>query len=107
MAETFVFKQNDTKSALKVQLLNSNNLPVDLTDCTVNFIMADATKLLFKRPATIYNSTTGEVIVNFTATETAKSGQMRAELEITYPDGKLETFPNNDYINIYIMPDLG
>jgi BppU N-terminal domain len=107
MAETFVIKQNDTKTALLVNLIDSKNKPVNLTDCTVRFIMANSTGMLFKRLATIQDTSNGVVLVSFSPEETAKNGQMRAELEVTYPDGKIETFPNNDYINIYIMPDLG
>lgn len=40
------------------------------------------------------------------AGDTDTAGVCRAEFEVTYSDGKIETFPNSEYIQINVMPDL-
>ena len=41
------------------------------------------------------------------AWETDTAGVYRAEFEVMYNDGRLETFPNDGYISIQILSDLG
>lgn len=98
----FTIKQGDTRYALKVVLKDGDGLPVNLTGCQVNFILQQA----FERSPYIQDAVNGEVWVVFQPTDTAKTGYFNAEFKVTYPDGKIETFPNNGFIKIYVSPSL-
>jgi hypothetical protein len=49
----------------------------------------------------------GEVWMVWAPGETDAAGFYQAEFEVTYQDGKRETFPNNGYISLLIQNDLG
>ena len=84
----FVIKQNDTRPNLDAQLLNADGAPIDLTDCTVRFLMTPT-------------SSTPP------AEDTASFGDYKAEFEVTFPDGSRQTIPNDGYLVISVIKDLG
>ena len=43
----------------------------------------------------------------FTAEELASGGLHKAEFEAAFPDGRKETYPNDDYLRIHVIDDLG
>jgi hypothetical protein len=47
------------------------------------------------------------VLFAFEPGETDTAGTYRAEFEATYLDGRKQTYPNDGYISIEILPDLG
>lgn len=108
MGYDVIIKRGDTRHAIKAILRDASGDPVDLTGCSVKFVMAP-----LSRPATvcrephIENAKNGEVWVVWAPGETDKSGIYRAEFKVTYPDGRVETFPETSYIGISIINDLG
>jgi hypothetical protein len=62
--------------------------------------------VLINRSAEIIDATNGKVRFSFVKGETSTSGTMRAEFEVTYPNGIVETFPNKGYITVSIERDL-
>lgn len=99
-------KRNDTKDNLKATLSNDKG-PVDLTGSTVNFIMAKHGVVKTKRQADIQDAINGIVWFVFDDVDTDKTGEYQAEFEVTFSDGRIETFPSDDYITINIIDDLG
>ena len=101
MATTFYIKQNDTKPSLFAQLL-SNGSAIDLTGATVRFHMESG----LDAPAVITDAATGNVRYDWSVGDTATSGIFRAEFEVTFSDGTIETFPNDGYLFINVMREL-
>lgn len=56
--------------------------------------------------ATISNPTAGEVTYPWASADTDTSGNYVAEVEVTWSDGKVETFPNNGYFEITVTDDI-
>lgn len=97
----FTIKKNDTRYAMKAILKSMSGLPVNLSKCTVKFIMAEK-----EREPFIHDAINGEVWVIFQPEDTDKIGYFNAEFKVTYEDGKVETFPNDDYIKIHVSSSL-
>lgn len=98
---TFYIKQNDTRPALYAQLLQDGSV-IDLTGCTVKL----AIRGLPLRDVDITDAETGNVRYDWIAADTANAGIYEAEFEVTFPDGSVQTFPNNGYITIVITEEV-
>jgi len=101
----FITKQGDTRNALEAHL-KENGVTIDLTGCTVNFILHDNDTVLINRSATITDETNGVVVINFTKNELDNIGKFEGEFKVTFPSSEVETFPNQDYLNIEILKSL-
>jgi hypothetical protein len=101
-------KRGDTRTAIKATLVGDDGNPVDLTETSVRFLVADfrGTSLI-ARQAGIVSAAEGKVLFAFEPGETDTAGTYRAEFEATYLDGRKQTYPNDGYISIEILPDLG
>jgi hypothetical protein len=107
----YEIKRNDTFPPITATLQDEQGI-IPLTGTTVRFKMAAApdagiTFTPISRACTITNATGGTVQFSWQAGDTATAGVYRAEFEVTFPNGAIETFPSNDYINIIIRSDLG
>ena len=100
MALTWKMKRGDTAPNLRAQLVRGG-VPVDLTGATVKFCLLGT-----KRDCTIINATNGEVEYSWQVGDTESTGTLQAEFEVTYSDGKIETFPNDDFIQIVVLGDI-
>lgn len=58
---------------------------------------------LISAPATITDATNGGVSYSFSVSDTAVAGQCEGEMEVTFADGNIETFPRGSYIKILIL----
>lgn len=110
MATDFFIKRGDRLPALRVTLRDSLGGLPNLTGATVKFIMNDkaaGTKIVQDQAAAIIgNPLNGVVEYAWQAGDTDIASTYSAEFEVTYLDGKDETFPNSKYIVIKIVPDL-
>ena len=61
---------------------------------------------VISRVAHIEDAAAGEIWVVWAAGETDATGVYRAEFEVLYDDGKVETFPNDGYISVQILENL-
>lgn len=104
----FRIKTNDTSPKLAVTLTNSSGNAINLTGCTARFHMKGygAPSLKVGAAATITDATNGVVEYEWTGTDTDTAGTYYGEIEITYGDASVETFPNNGYFTIIIKEDL-
>jgi transcriptional/translational regulatory protein YebC/TACO1 len=99
-------KRNDTKDNIKATLSNESG-PVDLTGATVRFLMSKRGIVKVDRQAQIQDAVNGIVWMVFEQGDTDESGSFQAEFEVTFPDARVETFPNDSFILINIINDLG
>ena len=106
---TFYIKQNDTVPSIRAELQNGNGDAVDLIDATVQFHMRaiGANQTTVDAAAVVVSAASGIVQYNWIAADTDTIGSYQAEFEVTYPDGTIETFPNNGYIRVEIIDDIG
>jgi len=103
----FNIKQNDTSPSLQATLKDANNNRISLAGATVRFHLKalDGT-IKVDAAMTITDDTGGVVQYDWQAGDTDTAGSYYAEIEVTYNDGAVETFPNNQNLAISIRPEL-
>ena len=106
-----VVKRGDTLPALTLTVTDDGT-PVDLTEATGIRLLVRASAdrgsgdpyleaTLADRPAN------GVLTYAWQAGDTATAGTYRVEVEVTWPDGAVQTFPGAGYGDLRIVPDLG
>lgn len=105
MANTFYLKQGDTYPNIETTLTDSTGKPLDLTGATILFRMsvANAGNLMVEKAATVITPQTGGNIgkcyAEFAPEDTAELGEYRVEWQVTFPSGKVATFPRGQEDN--------
>ena len=100
----FVIKAGDTRNALFATLEPAQGIVADIAN--VRFRMSDTLhNTLIDR--LVDGGVLPEVFVRFTDAEVATSGNYLGEFVATYTDDSIETFPNDDYIKIQILKNVG
>ena len=104
----FHLKRGDTSPSFERQL-TGDGAPIDLSEAgtTVRFIMHDGGEAVIDRSASIVDAPEGVVRYNWLDGDTDTVGTYRAEFEVTYSDGAVESFPNDHDLYIRVAPDLG
>src|SRR5687767_9479024 len=106
---TVHMKRGDTAPAFRARCLDGDT-PVNLTGSTVRFIMEDASGVTTVDAAAAPDDQAaqpGWVQYAWSTGDTDTIGAYRAELEVTFPDGTIQTFPQDDYVRVYVLADLG
>ena len=111
----FYIKEGDTSPAIQYQLQDEDGDAIVLTGITnLRFIMslpgaatAKVSSALAAGFVSVVNATTGIVKYLWQTGDTDTRGLYRAEWEVTYSDGTVETFPNDSYIWVEVLGDLG
>ena len=99
--ETITLKRGDTGIGVRATLSNENG-NVNLTNANVLFLFGE-----HEIKSGLHEPENGVINVSFNRNHTSKTGIYKAEFEVTYNDGRIETYPNDDYLQVYIMDDLG
>ena len=104
----FTIKKNDTSPQIAAILQDGDGTAIDLTGATVRFHMKKigASTASTDAAATVVNADAGSVKYEWVAADTANAGTFQAEFEVTYTNGGVETFPNDQSIAIVITEDL-
>lgn len=104
--------QKDTKPTLRFTCKEGScgevGKVIDLTGCTVRFIFKKALvsgTYKFKRLCDIVDAPNGICEYSLQADDLDTAGAFSGELEITFPDGKIQT--NYEVINFMIRKELG
>lgn len=112
MADFFI-KQNDTSPVIQSILKDSAGDPANLTDATVEFHMTDSDGTIkintSDNVSIVGDPLNGTVKYEWQANgtkDTDVAGEFKAEWEVTYSDGSIETFPNDGSIIILITKEL-
>ena len=95
-----IIKRGDTRNAV-VARLKKNGQPLDLTDCHIKFYMSGK---IDGALCTVLED--GRVMYPLEDYAVDTSGVFNAEFKVIYPDGRIDTFPNDSYIKINIINDL-
>ncbi len=104
---SFTLKQNDRSPPITASL-TAGGAAVDLSGCTVKFIMRapEASSTKVNATATIVSATAGTVSYSWGATDTDTAGLYRAEWEVTFAGGIKRTWPAEDYLYVLVVADL-
>jgi hypothetical protein len=104
----FRIKTNDTSPKLSVTLTDALGTPIGLAGCAARFHMKafGASSLKIDAVADIEDIVNGIVEYSWQAGDTDTAGTYYGEIEVTYGDDTVETFPNNGYFTIIIKEDL-
>ena len=108
--ETFYIKQNDTASFLTRDLKDAFGAPVNVTAAAVVFSMRvkpAGTVKVDEQECTIVTAGIGRVRYEWTATNTNTADEYEGEFQVTYANGKIQTFPNDGHIPIVVTDDIG
>lgn len=102
----FAIKKGDTKPYIQVTLKDADLNAINLASAAVVFNMASASFAnVIASAAVVTNAANGEVEYRWGATDTATPGKYYGEFEVTYADGKIETFPADNSLKINIYED--
>lgn len=102
---SFSIKRNDRLPSYAVTL----DTGVSLATATVKFIMTlkGASVPKVDAAAVVVDGATGSVRYDWGATDTDTAGTYDAEWEITYADGRKQTLPDDDFLEVIVTRDLG
>jgi hypothetical protein len=112
---TFVIKRNDTLPPIDAVLAIGTddpdvNTPVDLTGCTVAFILREQCSKLAKFRGAgqiVGDPTLGQARYQWQTGDTNVAGNFFGEFEVTDAAGHVASYPSPSYIPIRIPEDLG
>lgn len=110
MTDTAYLKQNDTSPTLDAILTDANGNVVDVTGAGVRFHMqrVGETSLKIDAAGSVVDGAAGHVRYTLQEGDTDTPGSYKAEYEVTFLDGTIETFKNTpDQLRIVITPELG
>lgn len=110
MATDFFIKQSDTAPPIVVVLNDASEDAVDLsTSSSIMFIMSNKLtgEVVVEAAADLLDADSGQVQYQWQTGDTDAAGVYKAEFEVTWDDGTIETFPNSKYISIKVVVDLG
>jgi len=105
---TFYIKRRDTSPAFRAILKDAAGVAVDITgNLGVRFhLFSKYGVQIVDAAATVNDAAAGDVQYEWQTADTVLAGIFKAEFEVTYSDGTIETFPNNGYEKVYIDEDL-
>ncbi len=105
MTDQFTIKEGDTSPAIQYQLTLGTGQTLVGATATFKVASINGGALKIDSPAAV-DSAQNILSYQWIAGDTDSAAVYRAEFEVTYSDGKIETFPNSEYIQINVIPDL-
>jgi hypothetical protein len=108
VASDFTIKRWDRLPSIAATLTDALGAPVDISSSTVKFIMSPTPgggTPIISASAVIVNGA-GQVRYDWLTADTDVSGSYVAEWEVTFPNGKKQTFPSASYNTVLIFDDL-
>jgi len=110
--EKFHIKKNDLEPSLRVQLLDGTSPITTLDDADSMRILIRNRKLGLKvdQPVTPVSPQTGDNIgwveYAWVLGDTDTAGEFNAEVEVTWPGARPQTFPADGYFTVIVTKDL-
>ena len=106
----FLIKQNDTSPSLEGICRDGRRRPVDLTGATVVFNMRSlpggAVKVNGGTMGAVGLATRGRQKYSWAAGDVDTAGTFEGEVQATFSNGVIRTFPPDGYITIEITDDI-
>jgi hypothetical protein len=105
----YTVKQSDTLPLLQATLYDATGLPINLTGATVKLKVRGVFDSVLKVNAacTIVNALLGTISYQWTAVDCDTAGEYYLEFEIVFNDLKEVTCPNDGYLLLEVVPELG
>ena len=103
MSVEFSIKQGDTRPIIQGTVL----APVSLTGATVRFLMRLRSDASSKVAAAGVVTSVLTMEYSWVAADTDTPGIYEAEFEVTFSNGKIETYPNFEYIIVTVLAEVG
>lgn len=103
-------KRHDTAPPFEATLRDGAGAVVDLAGATARFLMRRASPprgVITDAAATVINAAGGRVRYSWAAADTAVAGIFDAEVEITFADTTIQTFPSSGNHRVVISDDVG
>lgn len=103
-------KRNDTKPEFTATLTDGDGNATDLSSATeVRFLMHDrkARSLKVNATAEITDAANGRIRYIWASGDTDTVGEYDVEVQVTFSDGTIESYPNNGYHRLRVLKDLG
>lgn len=105
---SFTIRAGDRLPVITATLQDAAGIPVNLTTATaVKFQMKQPGTPKIDAAATITSASAGTVSYAWVLADTDTPGRYRAVFEVTWSDGKKQTFPNGEPIDVAITEDYG
>lgn len=105
----FTIKQNDRLPVLEAFLQNPDGTAVNLagtgTVCKFGMRLPGLVSKV-DAAAVITDGLNGKVQYQWTAGDTDTSGEFIGEFQVTFTDGRKQTFPNKGYIKIIVEAEV-
>lgn len=105
VSDLLMIKRGDTAPPLTLTLTDGGT-PVDLTGATVRVIALDRVGATVIDDDTLSGSDVGVVVRPWQSADTATARQLTVEVEVTWPDTTVQTFPAAGTLTVRIVPDL-
>lgn len=100
-------KRNDTAPFFTATCTDSAGDAVDISNSTVRFHMRDTSGAIkVDAAAEIVSGPAGTVKYEWTADDTDQAGFFQAEVEVTFADGTIRTFPTTKHALVLIVGDI-
>lgn len=106
MMADFTIKQNDTRPVLVATLTNGDGAAINLTGATCRFHLRVGSIVLVDAAAEVIDAAAGQVRYVWQEGDTGTVGFCDAEIEVTYADGGVETFPNGSQWSVAITGEI-
>jgi len=102
-------KRNDTAPPFTATLRDAAGAVVDITGASVLFLMRDPRTRTLKVSGamTILDAAGGRVSYAWAAGDTDKAAVYQVEIQVTFSDSTIETFPNTAHHRLEVLKDLG
>lgn len=113
MTADFYIKQGDTAPAFSGVVVDDLGAAVNIAGAELRLTLAPVNGgAPVVEGVTVTNAqdaggATGAWSYAWLAGDTATPGYFRAELEVTFDSGAVETFPNDGYLTVKVTPRLG
>jgi hypothetical protein len=105
----FTIKRFDTSPTIGMNLQDAAANPVSIVnalDVRFHMRLRGEQTLKIDARASVIDAETGTVKYDWLTQDTDTAGRYEAEIEVTYTDGSIETFPNGGYLSINIIDDI-
>lgn len=108
MAQRTRIKRNDTRPAFAATLRDGEGTVVNLSGATARFHMRHSRTRALKVDAAmnVVSPTLGTVRYDWVAADTDTLGVFLAEVQVTFGDGTVSTFPNDSDHEVEVVPEV-
>lgn len=101
-------KRHDTAPAFTATLRDANGTVIDLTGASARFLMREPRARILKvnGAMTIPDAANGRVSYAWATGDTDTAGKYQVEVEVTFSDSTIQTFPNDGHHDLHVVKDL-